>query len=200
MIVIQNTLVSDEIFTESFCCDLKKCKGCCCIEGDAGAPLEKEEVPLLEKYYPEYREYMTPQARKIVEEKGFYEVFPLDKSLLTPLVGGRDCVYLTRGGDGIAYCAVEKAFREGRIPFRKPVSCYLFPIRIQHYPEYDAVNYFRWHICRDAEVSGRRRGIPVFRFLKEPLVFLYGEEWYAEAEAAYAGLFASGKGRELRRG
>lgn len=189
MIAIQNTLVSDEVFTEHFCCNLSKCKGCCCIEGDAGAPLEKHERGLLEKYYPEYREYMCPQARQIVETNGFAEVYELDGSLVTPLVNHRDCVYLTYGQDGIAYCAVEKAFREGRIPFRKPVSCYLFPIRVQHYPEYDAVNYFHWDICRDAEVAGRRKKIPVFRFLKEPLTECYGEEWYWEAEAVYKGVF-----------
>ena len=191
MIIIQDTLVSDEIFTECFCCDLSKCKGLCCIEGDAGAPLEKEEVPLLEKYYPQYKDYMTPEACRVVEEKGFYEVFPLDRSLTTPLMdGGGQCVYLARGADGVAYCAVEMAFRAGKIPFRKPVSCHLFPIRIQHYPQYDAVNYFRWHICRDACVAGRRKGIPVFRFLKEPLVARFGEEWYKQAEAVYEGVFA----------
>lgn len=185
MIAIQNTLVSDEVFTECFCCNLSKCKGCCCIEGDAGAPLEKNEHKLLEKYYPFYRDYMSPQAREIVEKKGFFEIFTQDNSFVTPLVNNRDCVYLTYGDDGIAYCAVEKAFREGKIPFRKPISCYLFPIRIQHYPEYDAVNYFHWDICRDAEVAGRRKKIPVFRFLKEPLIEYYGEEWYKEAEVAW---------------
>lgn len=189
MIAIQNTLVSDEVFTEHFCCNLNKCKGCCCIEGDAGAPLEKDEHLLLEKYYPEYREYMCQKAREIVEKNGFFEVYEPDGSKVTPLVNNRDCVYLTYGQDGIAYCAVEKAFREGKIPFRKPVSCYLFPVRVQHYPQYDAVNYFHWSICRDAEVAGRRKKIPVFRFLKDPLTEYYGEEWYNEAEAVYKGVF-----------
>lgn len=199
MVSILNTLVSDEVFTECFCCDLQKCKGCCCIEGDAGAPLEKEEIPLLAKYYPIYKEYMTPQGREVIEngarqaQEGmrFYEVFPLDGSLLTPLINQRDCAYLTSAGeDGVAYCAIEKAFREGKIPFRKPVSCALFPIRVQHYPEYDALNYFHWHICRDAERLGRRKGIPVFRFLKDPLTEVYGEEWYREAEAVYEAVFS----------
>lgn len=268
MIAIENTLVSDEVFTEFFCCNLQKCKGCCCIEGDAGAPLEKDEVALLAKYYPLYKEYMTEEGRAVVEnrfmpnrveprqttrndnagnllekaclpdgecrlqdqslpeegdgpkkeillqkeslpqEEGspyagekhageeyvFYEVFPLDNSLLTPLINHRDCVYLTPAGeDGIAYCAIERAFREGKIPFRKPVSCALFPIRVQHYPQYDALNYFRWDICRDAERLGKRKGIPVFRFLKGPLIDTYGEEWYKEAEVVYKAVFASGK-------
>lgn len=191
MIAILNTLVSDEIFTECFCCNLSKCKGCCCVEGDAGAPLEKDEAAQLEKYYPEYSLYMTEKARRIIEKNGvFAEKFPLDGSWVTPLVNRRACVYLTEAENGIAYCAVEKAFREGRIPFRKPASCYLFPIRIQHYPQYDAVNYFHWDICRDAEVAGRRRKIPVFRFLKEPLTEYYGEEWYRQAEAVYQEVFA----------
>lgn len=189
MIAIQNTLISDEVFTEHFCCNLGKCKGCCCIEGDMGAPLEKNEHQLLEKHYSAFKEYMSPQAREVVEKKGFFEVCTFDNGFVTPLVNDRDCVYLTYGEDGIAYCAVEKAFLEGRIPFRKPVSCHLFPIRVQHYPEYDAVNYFRWNICRDAEVLGRRKKIPVFRFLKEPLTLYYGQDWYAEAEAVYKGVF-----------
>ena len=189
MIAIDNTLVSDDLFTECFCCNLKKCKGCCCIEGDAGAPLEKGEVSLLEKYYPFYKDYMTEEARNIVETKGFGDVFPPDGNLGTPLVNGRDCVYLTQGGDGISYCAVERAFREGKIPFRKPVSCYLFPVRIESFSEYDAVNFFDWDICRDAKVHGRREGIPVFRFLKQPLIEKYGEGWYEQAEAVYKGVF-----------
>lgn len=191
MIVIDNTLVSDEVFTECFCCNLSKCKGCCCVEGDAGAPLEQGEAEQLKRYYPEYSVYMTAEARRIIEETGvFAEVFPLDGGLVTPLVNRRECVYLTEAENGIAYCAVEKAFREGKIPFRKPASCHLFPIRIQHYPEYDAVNYFHWDICRDAEVSGKRKKIPVFRFLKEPLTEYYGEEWYRQAEAVYQDVFA----------
>ena len=191
MIAIENTLVSDEIFTECFCCNLTKCKGCCCVEGDAGAPLEKDEAEQLEKYYPAYRPYLTEKARRIIDRNGvFAEKFPFDGSLVTPLVNGRECVYLTEAENGIAYCAVEKAFREGKIPFRKPVSCYLFPIRIQHYPEYDAVNYFHWDICRDAEVAGKRRKIPVFRFLKEPLIEYYGQEWYNQAEVFYQEVFA----------
>ncbi len=209
MVAIQNTLVSDEVFTEHFCCNLQKCKGCCCIEGDAGAPLEKEEIPLLEKYYPVFKQYMSPEGRAVVEgsktglplETGhpegglkLYEVFPLDNSLLTPLVKGKDCVYLTPPGeDGIAYCAIEKAFREGKIPFRKPVSCALFPIRVQHFPEYDALNYFHWEICRDAETLGRRKGIPVFRFLQGPLTETYGPEWFQEAEAVYQAVFQAKK-------
>lgn len=189
MIAIDNTLVSDDLFTVCFCCNLGKCKGCCCIEGDAGAPLEKDEVALLEKYYPFYKEYMTQEARNIVEMKGFSEVFPPDGNLGTPLVNGRACVYLTQGEGGISYCAVERAFREGKIPFRKPVSCHLFPVRIESFAEYDAVNFFDWDICRDAKVRGRREGIPVFRFLKEPLIERYGEGWYEQAEAVYKGVF-----------
>lgn len=195
MIAIRDTLISDEVFTRYFCCNLNKCKGCCCIEGDAGAPLEKHEYKLLEKYYPAFKEYMSEQAREIVEKKGFFEIHTLDDSFVTPLVDNRDCVYLTYGEDGIAYCAVEKAFRQGRIPFRKPVSCSLFPIRVQHYPEYDALNYFHWDICHDAEVTGKRKKIPVFRFLKESLTEYYGEEWYAEAEAVYKAVFEGKKRR-----
>ena len=193
MVAIDNTLVSDEVFTECFCCDLSHCKGCCCVEGDAGAPLEEAELELLDRYYPYFKPYMSEEGVAAVERLGeLFEVLPIDGSFVTPLVRHRECAYLVYDDNGMALCAIEKAFMAGALPikpgddpFRKPVSCHLFPIRITSYPDYDAVNYFRWDICKDAMRLGRKKGIPVFRFLKEPLLRKYGADWFAQAEAYY---------------
>ncbi|MEG1497998.1 MAG: DUF3109 family protein [Bacteroidales bacterium] len=190
MIALEKTLLSDEIFTECFCCDLNKCKGCCCIEGDAGAPLEEEELPLLEKYFPIYKKYMSEAGLSALEKHGeLFDISLLDGSFLTPLIQGRDCVYLTKEENGIASCAIEKAYLAKEIDFRKPISCHLFPIRIQTYPQYDAVNYFHWSICKEARILGKRKKIPVFQFLKEPLLRKYGQAWYKDVEMVYLQYF-----------
>jgi hypothetical protein len=192
MFEIDKTLVSDEIFTENFCCNLAKCKGCCCIEGDAGAPLEKTELQLLEKHFAVFKKYMTVEGLLAVSALG--RLWDTQENqvgiggvehLVTPIINGSDCVYLYKDTDGISKCAIEKAWAQGEIDFQKPISCHLFPIRITAHENYDAVNYFHWHICNDAVVKGREDEIPVFRFLKEPLIRKYGENWYKQAEQIY---------------
>jgi hypothetical protein len=184
MYAIENTLVSDEVFTECFCCDLVKCKGCCCIEGDAGAPLEEEELFLLEKYFPVFKKYMTVEGLLVVAAGGLWDMY--DEHYVTPVINSRDCVYLYKDTDCISKCAIEKAYAEKEITdFQKPISCHLFPIRIDKYDTYDAVNYFRWNICKDAVALGVKEDMPVFRFLKEPLIRKYGEEWYRQAQETY---------------
>lgn len=193
MVAIENTLVSDEVFTEKFCCNLARCKGCCCVEGDAGAPLEAEELPLLEKYFPFFKEFMRPEGVEAIQKQGeLFDVLPWDGSFVTPLIDKKECAYLTFDENNMAWCAIEKAFIAGKLPFekgemifKKPISCHLFPIRITSYPEYDAVNYFRWDICKDAFRMGRKKNIAVFQFLKEPLIRKYGHSWYEQAEAYY---------------
>lgn len=199
MVAIDHTLVSDEVFSECFCCDLARCKGCCCIEGDAGAPLDEAELPLLERYYPYFKPFMREEGIEVIERLGeCFEVMPWDGSFVTPLINRRECAYLTYDREGMAWCAIEQAFRAGKLPippggdpFCKPVSCHLFPIRITAYEDYDAVNYYRWDICKDAPRLGRKKNIPVFRFLKDPLIRKYGQDWYDQADAYYnAYLFA----------
>lgn len=178
MIIIDNTTISDDIKNVHFVCNLKKCKGACCVEGDAGAPLLEEEIGEIEDGLEEIKKYMTPEGIGVIENLG---VFDYDHAgdFCTPLVNGRECAF-TNFTDGVAWCAIEKAYDEGKIRFRKPVSCHLYPIRITHYETYDAVNYHEWPICRYALVHGRRLGVELYKFLKEPLIRRYGEMWYRE--------------------
>lgn len=185
MFQIQNTLVSLDLAERFFCCDLEACKGECCIEGDAGAPVTEEEAEELKRLVPVVERYMLPEARARVAEAGVAYVDE-EGDLVTQLVNNRNCVFATRGdgGEGICLCAVDKARREGLCTFRKPISCFLYPLRITEYPTFTAVNYHRWNICRPAEELGRRKGIRLYQFLKEPLTERFGKEWYDELELA----------------
>lgn len=185
MLQIQNTLVSLDLAERFFCCDLDACKGECCIEGDAGAPVTEAEADELRRLLPVVERYMLPKAVARVREAGVAYTDE-EGDLVTQLVGGRNCVFATRGdgGDGVCLCAVDKARREGLCTFRKPSSCYLYPVRLTEYPTFTAVNYHRWNICRSAEKLGREKGIRLYQFLKEPLTERFGKEWYDELELA----------------
>ncbi len=188
MIAIENTLISDDIFTEFFCCDLNACKGCCCVEGDAGAPLDEDEIHYLDEHIEIIKPYLTEKGREVVETLGVFEI-AIDDMTVTPLVNRAECAYLTFGEDGIAKCAIEKAFEDGKINFQKPISCHLYPIRISRVGDADALNYDRWSICSDARIEGREKNVKIFQFLKEPLVRKYGKEWYNQILFAEKELF-----------
>lgn len=179
MLQIQDTLVSLDVVERFFCCDLGKCLGECCIEGDAGAPVTDAEVIEIERVLPEVWDYLLPAAKKAIEEEGV-AYRDIEGDLVTQIVEGRNCVFSCYGADGMCLCAFEKAFREGKIDFYKPVSCHLYPLRIKEYPTFTAVNYHRWKICKCAEVLGRANGIRVYQFLREPLIRRFGQEWYDE--------------------
>lgn len=179
MFQIQNTLVSLDLAEEFFCCDLEKCKGECCIEGDAGAPVTDQEVIELERSLPEIWYYMLPAGQREVEENGVSYI-DCEGDRVTNIIDGRNCAFTCYAPGGICLCAIEKARREGRIDFRKPISCYLYPVRITEYPSFTAVNYHRWKICRPAVTNGRRLGIRLYQFLEEPLTERFGSEWYDE--------------------
>jgi hypothetical protein len=181
MIIIGNTLLSDELLTGKFLCDLPICHGGCCIEGDAGAPLDDHEKVILEKIYLKVRPLMIHDGIKTVEEEGAW-VLDMQGGPVTPLVKGKQCAYVYYD-DGIAKCAIEKAFESGIINFRKPVSCHLYPIRVTSYPHYDALNYHRWPICDGARKRGKREGVRIYKFVKDALIRKYGQEWYDELEA-----------------
>jgi hypothetical protein len=149
MILIEDTLISDDIFTEYFCCDLNACKGCCCVEGDAGAPLDEDEIHYLEEHIHLIKPYMTEKGREVVDTIGVFEI-AIDTMTVTPLVNRAECAYLTFEDNGMAKCAIEKAFEAGQIDYQKPISCHLYPIRISRVGNADALNYDRWTICRDA--------------------------------------------------
>lgn len=179
MLQIQDTLVSLDVVERFFCCDLNKCLGECCIEGDAGAPITLDEKAIIERVLPEVWDYLLPAAKKAIEDEGV-AYRDIEGDLVTQIVEGKNCVFSCYGADGMCLCAFEKAFREGKIDFYKPISCHLYPLRIKEYPTFTAVNYHRWKICKCAEVLGRSKGIRVYEFLREPLVRRFGQEWYDE--------------------
>ncbi|WP_372642140.1 DUF3109 family protein [Ancylomarina sp.] len=182
MLQIGNAIVSLDVIEKKFICDFGKCKGACCIEGDSGAPLDEDEKAILEEIYPNIKEYLTEKGIEEIEKQGT-SVIDADGDLVTPIINGKECVY-TVFENGLALCGIEKAFIDGKITYRKPISCSLYPIRIEKYPEFDAVNYNKWSICGPARELGFKMGTPVYKFLKEPLIRKYGEEWYKELEYA----------------
>lgn len=183
MVQIDDIIVSFDIFKEKFCCNIDACKGECCIEGDAGAPLEDEEVGLLEKVLPVIWDDLSPEAKAVINRQG---VCYRDEEgdLVTSIVNGKDCVFTCYDDKGYCLCAIEKAFREGRTDFYKPVSCHLYPIRVDNYPSFKALNYHRWNVCKAATLLGQKENIPVYKFLKEPLIRKFGQAWYEELEIA----------------
>jgi hypothetical protein len=183
MLEIGKAIVSFDVLEEHFLCDLAKCKGACCVEGDSGAPLTNEEAVKLEKIYPIIEEYMTPEGKAVIAHQGSSMV-DSDGDTVTPLVNNRECAYTFKDERGIVKCAIEKAFFDGKIDFRKPVSCHLFPIRITEYKRFDAVNYQELKICKPGRVCGIGQKLPLYQFLKEPLIRKYGEKWYEQLEYA----------------
>lgn len=181
IIEIGDKLVSDEIFEKEFVCNLSACKGACCVEGDDGAPLTLAEVDLLEDHIDAIKPYMTKEGLDAVDRKG---VFYMDQENepVTALVKGAECAFVSRDEEGITKCAVEQAYRNEEIPFNKPVSCHLYPIRAKKFRSFTALNYDRWPICKDACTLGEELGVPVYKFLKEPLIRIYGAPFYSELE------------------
>ena len=182
MIQIKDTLISDDIITECFVCDLSRCKGECCIAGDSGAPVGEEEKKTMEDVLPHVLPYMTPEGRLTVELMGAWVVDSYDRSPVTPLIDGKECAYLIKNDEGISLCAIEQAYNDGKIRFKKPISCHLYPIRLSQIMSYTALNYHRWEVCSDACVLGKKLGVPIYKFLKEPLTARFGKNWYAELE------------------
>jgi len=183
MIQIGNRIVSRELFDNYFTCHLEKCEGSCCVYGDSGAPLEDEEADLIDKYINVLFPFMRPEGRRAVEKSGSW-LIDGDGDKVTPLVGWEECAYACFEGD-IARCAIEKAYEEGAVSFQKPVSCHLYPIRITRLKEGVALNYHRWSICEPARILGKKRGIPVFRFLEDAIKRVFGNAFYEEMELIY---------------
>jgi len=182
MLEIGRTIVSLDILEKKFLCDLLQCKGACCVEGDSGAPVTPDEVESIKEAYPEVESYIDEIHREEISKQGF-AVIDLDGDLVTPLVNNKQCVYSFEE-KGILKCGIEKAFLDGKINFRKPVSCHLFPIRITEYKRFDAVNYQQIDICKPGRECGKSAKLPLYVFLKEPLVRKYGAEWYEQLEFA----------------
>jgi hypothetical protein len=180
MLQVGNTLVSLDLIEKQFVCNLSRCKGACCVHGDSGAPLEEEELKEIEEAYPAVKPYLREVSVKTIEEKGKWLVDG-DGDKVTSLVEGKECVFVAFE-KGVATCAIEKAYNDGKIKFRKPVSCHLYPVRLTVYSSYIAVNYHDWDICKPAVKQGSKLGVPLFVFLKEALIRKFGSEWYSELE------------------
>ena len=181
MFEIDGKVISTEIFRRKFVCDISKCKGTCCYDGDSGAPLEEDEIEKLEEVYPEVEPYLSAEERDEIKRQGLW-VVDSDGDLVTPIIRGCECVYSNHEEDGTWTCAIEKAFRAGKTKWRKPISCYLYPIRVSKLRRGEALNFHEWGVCKPALELGEKTGVSVFRFLREPLIAKYGEEFYAELE------------------
>ena len=182
IVEIDNILVSDDIFTEEFCCDLDACKGICCVEGDAGAPVTLDEIGGLEAALDTVWDDLSASAQAVVDKQGVAYT-DRDGDLVTSIVGGKDCAF-TCYEDGCCLCALERAWRGGRLTdFCKPISCALYPIREKQLSNgLVGLNYHRWEVCRDAVKKGNELQLPIYKFLKGPLTRRFGEEWYKELE------------------
>lgn len=179
MLEIRNTLVSLDLIERFFCCDLDACLGACCIEGDAGAPITPDEQKEIERELPKIYNELLPGAQRELDEQGVAYIDE-EGDLVTTIVNGRDCAFTCYDPGGKCLCAFERAFRQGRCNFCKPVSCHLYPVRLTEYPSFTAVNLHRWEVCLPAEKLGRKLGLRAYQFLREPLIARFGQEWYDE--------------------
>ncbi len=188
MIQIDDKLISLSVFERKFVCDLNACKGACCVEGDMGAPLEDDEAKKLEEIYPKVKPFLRAEGIEAIEQQGTFIRDDYDEEYVTPLVNNSECAYVTFDANGTAKCGIEQAYRAGEIDYLKPVSCHLYPIRIKKYSQFTAVNYDEWDICKPACECGEQLNVPVFKFLKEPLIRKFGEMWYHELTQAQSAL------------
>ncbi len=182
MLQIQDTLVSLDVVERFFICDLKKCKGECCIEGDAGAPISQEEFEKIQELLPLIWDDLDPKAQEKITREGVGYIDE-EGDLVTTIINGKDCAFTYYDQNGMCLCAIEKAYRAGKTPFMKPISCHLYPVRIKEYSKFTAVNYHDWNICKASEILGRRNNVRVYQFLREPLIRRFGTDWYNELSA-----------------
>ena len=180
MLQIGDALISLDVIEEQFLCNLSACHGNCCVFGDSGAPLEDDEVEILKSTYPGVKKYLQKDGIKAIKELGT-SVIDVDGDKVTPLINGKECAY-TIFENNIALCGIEKAYNDGMVDFKKPLSCHLYPIRVKKYNEFQAVNYDKWDLCKSACDLGKEKNLRVYKFLKEPLIRKFGVEWYNELE------------------
>lgn len=181
MFQLGNTLVSEELMEAHFACDLSQCKGACCVEGEAGAPLDEAEVDRLAKDYEAIAPFLDPAGRDAIAAQGT-SIVAKDKSLETPLVEGEACAYATFDDEGLAHCGIEQAHQAGAVDWKKPISCHLYPVRVKDYSVFTAVNYHRWQICSSGCANGTQKQVPLYRFVADALRQKFGSDWYVELE------------------
>lgn len=183
MLQIDNTIISLDLLEERFVCDLYACKGICCVEGDAGAPLESDEIDKLKEVLPIVWDDLPKSSQKVIEKQDVYYIDD-DNEPVTSIVKGKECVFAYKEKNGIWKCAIEKAYREGKTDFYKPISCHLYPVRLQKFQELTAVNVHKWSVCDCARTNGQKLNVPVYKFLKDSLIRQFGTEWYEQLEVA----------------
>jgi hypothetical protein len=186
MIQIGETIISTDLITEQFTCDLQQCKGACCVLGDSGAPLYENEKIVLNQIFHSIKTFLRPEGVKAIEKQGT-SVIDRENDCVTPLVEGKECAYAVFE-NGIARCGIEKAFIAGATTFRKPLSCYLYPVRIKKYKSFEAVNYDIWSICDPARVHGTNLHAPLYEYTAPALRQKYGGEWYSMLQQAASAL------------
>lgn len=177
MIVIDDKYISDDVVEKNFVCNLTACKGACCVAGDCGAPLEEAELAVLREIYPKVKPYLRPEGIRELEQTGLH-TWDDEYGHVTPIINGAICAYAVIDDQGIVGCGIEKAYRDGVISYKKPVSCHLYPIRITKYETFEAVNYDKWTVCKPACKLGNQLQVPVYRFLQEAITRKYGAEFY----------------------
>ncbi|TAF32490.1 MAG: DUF3109 family protein [Cytophagales bacterium] len=181
MYIIDKSLISEELFSKQFVCDLSKCKGACCVEGDTGAPLALDEIAVLEEIYPRVKPYLSVAGQSVIEQKGT-SIQDKDGDFCTPTINDRECAYSVYDENGLLQCGIELAHKDGQVDFIKPLSCHLYPVRITKVGEYDALNYERWEICAAACTLGEALKVPVYTFLRDALIRKYGQDFYNEMQ------------------
>lgn len=185
MLIVDDIIVSEEIFDKKFVCNLSKCKGACCVAGDAGAPLNLDETEILKQEYTNFKDYLTPEGIASLEKIGFSTFDEEDKDFKTTLIEGGPCAYINYDEKNTAVCGIERAYFDKKTTFRKPISCHLYPIRVSKVGTLEAVNYEEWDICADACALGEELSVPVYKFLKEPLIRAFGEDFYEAIDEDY---------------
>ena len=180
MFQLGKTIVSEDIIEKEFVCNLSVCKGKCCVDGEAGAPLDEEELQILMDIYPHVKPFLRKEGIEAIENQGLFITNEGDYE--TPLIDGKDCAYVIYDHKNTAKCGIEEAYFKGKINWRKPISCHLYPVRIMDYSEFTAVNYHKWPICDDACSLGAHLQVPVYKFVKDALIRKFGKNWYAELE------------------
>jgi len=195
MYIVDGVVVSREVFSVKFHCNLQKCKGACCWEGDFGAPISKNEEEILDDIMPTLLHMMPKASQDIIKEGGAYISTKYHDDKVTPLHEDGACVYLVKDEDGISRCGIEQAYEKEMVNFKKPVSCHLYPIRVSKndITGFEALNYDEWEICSDACALGAEKGMPVFRFVKEALIRRYSVEFYDQLEGIYETYFRKGE-------
>ncbi|HLT34130.1 MAG TPA: DUF3109 family protein [Aquaticitalea sp.] len=181
MFQLGKTIISEDIIQKDFVCNLSACKGACCVDGDAGAPLEESETKILQAIYPKIKPFLRKEGIDAIEKQGTYTTNDFGDHE-TPLINDADCAYVIYDKKGTALCAIEEAYNQGVIDWKKPVSCHLYPVRVKDYAEFSAVNYHKWEICDDACTLGKELQVPVYKFVKQALIRKFGEDWYMELE------------------